>query len=524
MTMLNIYNLTIKEKLMSIIMLTCIAALLSVGVSFVVYERIFLRSNMVKHFSTQAAMIADTCKAALAFEDVQDAEESLKALRAEPSIVYARVYTADGKIFAQYQLNDTPPNFELFTPQGDGYRFGEGFVAVHKGIVLDGERIGTVALWSDLQPLSVMFKRNTTIVVAVIGLAVFVAYIVSSRLQRIISVPIQNLTKVARTVSEKKEYSTRALKQSNDEVGLLIDSFNDMLEQIQERDSALVSANEQLEVRVQDRTAELTDANEKLTKEISERKKAEERQAQLLNQLESANKELKDFAYIVSHDLKAPLRGIKTLASWISGDYVEKLDQDAKEQFNLLLNRVDRMQNLIDGILQYSRIGRVREEMVWVNLNEVVADVIDMIAPPENIKITTVQELPRIKCENTRIIQVFQNLLSNAIKYMDKPQGHIQIDCAEEDNFWWKFSIADNGPGIEEKYFEKIFQMFQTLSPRDEFESTGVGLTVVKKIIEMYGGKIWVESKVGEGSTFLFTLSKQEERVNDEKLQINIIS
>jgi len=131
--------------------------------------------------------------------------------------------------------------------------------------------------------------------------------------------------------------------------------------------------------------------------------------------------------------------------------------------------------------------------------------------------------LPTVECEQTRITQVFQNLLSNAIKYMDKPQGQIKIGCIEENGFW-KFSIADNGPGIEEKYYEKIFQMFQTLLSRDEFESTGVGLTVVKKIVEMYGGKIWVESKVGEGSTFYFTLSKQEVRAKNEKLQANIVS
>lgn len=254
-----------------------------------------------------------------------------------------------------------------------------------------------------------------------------------------------------------------------------------------------------------------------------ERKKAEQQQAQLLNQLESTNKELKDFAYIVSHDLKAPLRGIRTLVKWITTDYADRLDEDGKEQLNLLLSRVDRMHNLIAGVLQYSRIGRIREEKVYVNLNEVVSEVIDMVAVPENITVTMDTKLPLIECEETRIIQVFQNLLSNAVKYMDKPNGEIEIHCTEEGDFW-KFSIADNGPGIEEKHFEKIFQMFQTLSPRNDFESTGVGLTVVKKIVELYGGNIWVESKLGKGSTFFFTLPKQEARLKDEKLQTNIVA
>ena len=146
-----------------------------------------------------------------------------------------------------------------------------------------------------------------------------------------------------------------------------------------------------------------------------------------------------------------------------------------------------------------------------------------MVAPPENIEITIENELPVIECERTRIMQVFQNLLSNAVKYMDKPQGRVRIVCVEEDGFW-KFGVADNGPGIEEKHFERIFKIFQTLSPRDEFESTGVGLTVIKKIVELYDGRIWVESEPGKGSTFFFTLPKKEMGVKDAKLKANIVS
>jgi two-component system cell cycle sensor histidine kinase/response regulator CckA len=254
---------------------------------------------------------------------------------------------------------------------------------------------------------------------------------------------------------------------------------------------------------------------------FQERKQAEQRQTQLLEQLEKTNQELKNFAYIVSHDLKAPLRGIKTLAEWILADCADKLDDNSKEQMNLLMGRVNRMHNLIDGILQYSRIGRVEEEKVMVNLNKLVPEIIDMIAPPENITITVENELPVIECSRTRIMQVFQNLLSNAVKYMNKPQGQIKVGWVEKNGFW-KFYVADNGPGIEEKYFEKIFQLFQTLAPRDESESTGIGLTIIKKIVEMYGGKIWVQSKVGEGSTFFFTLPRQEIGVTNEELQASI--
>jgi light-regulated signal transduction histidine kinase (bacteriophytochrome) len=260
-----------------------------------------------------------------------------------------------------------------------------------------------------------------------------------------------------------------------------------------------------------------------VARDITERKQAEDRQAKLLAKLESANQELKDFAHVVSHDLKAPLRGIKTLADWLSNDYAEKLGEDGKEQMNLLSARVQLMHKLIDGILQYSTAGRVEEEKALVDLNELISGLIDVLAPPENITITVENELPVIEFERTCITQVFQNLLSNAVKYMNKPPGQIRIGCGEEDGFW-KFSVADNGPGIEEKYFEKIFKLFQTLSPRDERMNTGIGLSLAKKIVESHGGRIWVESTLGQGTTFFFRLPKSEKEVAGAELEINTVN
>ena len=237
--------------------------------------------------------------------------------------------------------------------------------------------------------------------------------------------------------------------------------------------------------------------------------------------MDHVNKELKEFAYIVSHDLKARLRGIKTLANWIISDCSDKLGEEANEHMNLLLERVERMHNLIEGILQYSRAGRAEGKRTQINLNDFVPEIINMVVPPENITVTIENKLPTIECEEIHIMQLFQNLLSNAIKYMDKPQGQIKIDCVEKEGFW-EFSVADNGPGIEEKHFEKIFKMFQALTVREEFQGTGVGLTVTKKIVELYGGEIWIESQVGEGSTFFFTFPKHEVGVNDARVEANI--
>lgn len=278
---------------------------------------------------------------------------------------------------------------------------------------------------------------------------------------------------------------------------------------------------EQLEQMVNERTEELAQANNQLKQEIAEREQAELRMAELLKKVDNINTELKDFASIISHDLKAPLRGIKTLANWIIEDCGDKFDEKTNEQMNLLLSRVERMYGLIDGVLQYSRVGRTEEGQVWVDLNKFVPEVIDMVVPPEHIEVTVESELPVIQSQETHMMQLFQNLLSNAIKYMDKPQGRIRVGCVEE-NGSWKFSIADNGPGIEEKHFERIFKMFQVLSVKEEFEGTGVGLTVAKKIVELYGGKIWIESQVGQGSTFFFTLPKQEQEITNAKLETNI--
>ena len=243
-----------------------------------------------------------------------------------------------------------------------------------------------------------------------------------------------------------------------------------------------------------------------IIRDISERKQAEERQAQLLREVEAANEELKNFAYIASHDLKAPLRAIASLADWISADYADKFDDDGKEQMRLLIGRVRRMDQLIDGILQYSRVGRIKEERVAVPLNPMLTEVIDLLAPPPHIQIT-VSALPTVVAERTRIQQLFQNLISNAIRYNDKPQGRIEVGAEAVDGML-HFHVRDNGPGIDPRHWERIFQLFQTLQPRDRSESTGIGLALVKKIVEMYGGRVWVESTLGEGSTFYFSLPK----------------
>lgn len=244
-----------------------------------------------------------------------------------------------------------------------------------------------------------------------------------------------------------------------------------------------------------------------IIRDISQLKKDEENRNQLFAQLAEVNKELKDFAHIVSHDLKAPLRAIKNISNWLSEDYEDKIDKKGKQQLQLLTNRVNRMHNFINGIFEYTKVGRAKETKEIIAADEIIQNVNLMLNLKENVKISILKKLPEIYCEKIKIEQVFQNLISNAIKYNDKDLCKIEIDY-EDLNSHYLFSIKDNGKGIEEKNFEKIFQIFQTLQSKDDFESTGIGLSIVKRIIQLHGGEIKVKSKLGEYTIFEFTLEK----------------
>ena len=248
-------------------------------------------------------------------------------------------------------------------------------------------------------------------------------------------------------------------------------------------------------------------------RDITERTKAEQALERLNKELEAAvqelsrsNKQFQDFVHISAHDLKTPVRGIGTLADWIISDYGDWFDEQGREQVRLLKARVIRIDKLIDGMLQYSKLVRTKQKERQVDLNAMLSDVISEITPPGNIEIA-MDSLPGIACEYEHLELVFRNLLTNAVTFMDKPKGLIKVGCVEQGDFW-KFYVCDNGPGIDQKYFDKIFKIFQTLPKKDEPETTGIGLAVVRKIVELYGGKIWVESQPGSGSTFFFTFPR----------------
>jgi signal transduction histidine kinase/DNA-binding NarL/FixJ family response regulator len=223
--------------------------------------------------------------------------------------------------------------------------------------------------------------------------------------------------------------------------------------------------------------------------------------------LKNRNRELDHFAYVTSHDLKAPLRAISNLATWLSEDLEGQIPAENQQQLDLMQSRVKRMDGLIQGLLDYSRVGRQNIPVTIVNLSELINEAIDFLSPPPEFEIEIAPNLPTLTTQALSLQQVFTNLISNAIKYHPQQQGKITILVEEQEQFY-QFGVQDDGLGIDPQYHDRIFTIFQTLQPRDSIESTGIGLSIVKKIVESQGGKIWVESQLGEGATFYFTWRK----------------
>lgn len=226
------------------------------------------------------------------------------------------------------------------------------------------------------------------------------------------------------------------------------------------------------------------------------------------DELATINKELTQFAYITSHDLKAPLRSIHTLANFIEEDLEQKNYKDVIDHISTLKSRVNRMYNLINGILDFSKIGSDKVRFEEIDLDQLAKEVIESINRPEGFTVTVKTKLPTLRGVRVHMVQLFSNLISNGIKYNNKSNGAIEIDYwVEEEGHL--FSFKDNGEGIEKQYFEKIFVIFQTLNARDAIESTGIGLSIVKKIVDNLKGSIEVNSVVNEGTEFLVRIPRK---------------
>jgi signal transduction histidine kinase len=503
-------NTPIRRKVVLVIMLTTAGALLLAGAVLIAVDQVSFRREMRIDLETLADVVARNSTAAISFGDAEAAGDTLAALEAKRPIVAAAVYRESGDLLATFRRGEEgrqariPPR-----PEKDETLFREGFLEIFHPVRLDGKRIGTVYVVSDLSELVGRLRIQALTVGSVFLLAALAALLVSSGLQRVISRPVLRLAATAREVSEQKDYSIRAVKQSSDELGQLVDAFNEMLEQIQQRDSDLLQAKAGLERRVDERT-------DALRQELSDRLRAERELEERNTELQRSNQELDDFAYIASHDLKEPLRGIHNFSIFLLEDYGEKLDAEGKSKLETLTRLSRRMETLIDSLLQYSRLGRVDLAITDVDLNGVVAEVVDSIGiglSEHHVEVRVPHPLPVVRCDPVRVRELYYNLIVNGMKYNDKPEKWIEIGweaSAAGTGHPPAFYVRDNGIGIQEKHHDSIFRIFKRLHGRDKFGGgTGAGLTIVKKIVERHSGRIWLDSAPGEGTTIHFTLEKE---------------
>ncbi len=289
------------------------------------------------------------------------------------------------------------------------------------------------------------------------------------------------------------------------------EALEEQFKSLAKKDAELECFNLQLEEKIEERTNQLHAMNLFLEREVKKNLKAKKELEVLLADLEHMNIELKSFAHVVSHDLKEPLRGITYNAQWLLDDFGELLGGKGKKFLNRLTYNTKKMYHLINDLLQFAEVGNVKELSVPVSSETLVEEVVRVLAPQENIVIEIQQPMPEVDYSPIRLEQVFQNLIANAIRHFGKPAGKIVISCVSQDQYWC-FKVWDNGQGIQEKYFAKIFEMFQSLGHKKPSGSTGIGLALVKKIVEQNGGDIRVESEFGEYTCFSFTVPKKVEK------------
>ena len=506
-------DLSIKRKLTWITTFASGVAVLLACVAFLIYDRMVFREAMLQDLSTLARMIGSSSTAALVFDHEQDALETLSALRAETRIVRAVIYRVNGSAFARYHRDGAyfaPPE-----PQSRTSLFAENHLDLFRPIVLDGENIGTVYLRSDLHEMRARQVRYAFAVIVFLLGSFLAVFLITSRLQGIISDPILRLAQAARSVSDHKDYSVRAVKDTEDEVGILVAAFNDMLTQIQERDAALQKVNDELETRVEARTRDLLAANEHLRQEIAERKRTESALQEREEQLRQSQKleAVGRLAGGVAHDFNnqlAIIRGYMEMG-------LEDLPDTSPTYHDLLQigDAVQRSTSLTEQLLMFS--SRQPMNRRPLNLNSQVRNLQKMLGrilgEDVVIDLDLDKDIWTVNADAGNIDQVLTNLSLNARDAM--PGGgaltiqtwNVEIDSdycdlvpEAKQGRYILLSVSDEGGGMGKEVQEHLFDPFFTT--KGPGKGTGLGLSVVYGIVQAHEGWITVESQVNRGSRF----------------------
>ena len=502
-------NLSIKRKLTLITMLTSSAALILSALSFLIYDLVSFRHLLIQDLMTQAEIIGYNSAGAMEFKDVSAATATLSALTAKEDVVTAGLYGRDSKMFAHYSRNNNV--IPLLLPahsQDKGYRFEGGYLQVFHDVTLNGERLGTLFLQSDMRQWSLRAKRYAGILCIFVLISGLFALLVSSKLQRLISRPILHLEDTMRMVSANRNYGVRATKSYGDEIGRLIDGFNTMLSEIQQRDTALRGANEELKAR----TGELE-------KEILYRKQTQEELLKAKHIAEEASRAKSTFLANMSHELRTPLNAIIGYSEMLEEETRESGKSDSVQDLRKIQSAGKHLLSLINDVLDLSKIEAGKMGLHLENFE--VAPLIDEMATTltpaaakngNTIHVHVANTLGAMHADITKVRQILFNLLSNACKFTD--HGTISVDVDEskvEGRDWIRFRVSDTGIGISAKQKENLFHEFSQAdaSIARKYGGTGLGLAITYRFVQLMKGRISVESAPGKGATFTVYLPAQ---------------
>lgn len=475
---------SISTKLTMMNMMVSFVALLLAGISFFAYDQYTFRESLIHTLSAQAQIIGYNSVSALTFNDPQSAASTLAALRSSPNVASAGLFTPDHKLFAEYtraQGDETIAVPNLSQAEVETYWFRSQHVTLIRRINFQGKTVGLVFIRADLREIDQRLKRYGAIALFVLLLSLGVAMLVSRRFRRSVAQPIIGLAETARLVSRDRNYSIRAAPTSeHNELAILIDAFNDMLQQIQERDSALQKAHDELEQRVADRTRELV----------------------------SANRELEAFSYSVSHDLRGPIDAVNGFTYVLQKQYGGKLDDSARELIEHIRSAGKRMTELIEDLLNLSRVSSSVIHDDVVDLSATVRSIAENLQRSELQRKVEFMITDGLKARaDSRLLRiVLENLLRNSWKYT----SHHERACIEFGAFRRDgrivYYVRDDGAGFNPQNGERLFKPFQRLHATTEFPGNGIGLATVQRIIVRHGGEVWAEGAVEKGATFFFTL------------------